>query len=432
MRNTLPLLLLLAACGPRSQHGYADPPRATPARPSGCIDVPPGALQAALRDAAPATALCLGEGTHPGPVTVPPGVTLWGPADAVIRSDGKGSTLFVTGDGARILGLTVDGSGGRFDTLDAAVKVHEARNVTIEGIGVRGAVFGILVELADGITVRGNHVQGTDVEALGLRGDSIRLWETRHSVVEGNVVEHGRDMVVWYSNDNVLRGNVVRGGRYGAHLMYSHGNDVTRNRFEDNVVGVFLMYSRNVGVRDNVFTGSSGSAGMGLGVKESGNLEVEDNRFVGNTVAVYLDNSPLQQDDRNVFRRNAFRLGDAGVVFHSSEDRNTFEANRFRDNQAHVRVEGGGDAMAVAWNGNDFDDYAGYDFDGDAVGDVPYEMRSLAAELVSRSPDLEFFRGSVTLSLINVASEVVPLLAPRTLLRDGSPRMGGLEASDAN
>lgn len=429
MRYALPLLLLLAACGTRAQHGFADLPRATPSRPQACTDVAPGELHAALRAAAPGSALCLADGEHEGPVAVPPGVTLWGTADAVIRSDGKGSTVSVTGEGAQLLGLTVDGSGGRFDTLDAAVKVHKAKGVTIEGIGVRGAVFGILVELAEKITVRGNHVQGTDVEALGLRGDSIRLWETRHSVVENNVVEHGRDMVVWYASDNVLRGNLVRGGRYGAHLMYSHGNTIERNRFENNVVGVFLMYSRNVGLHHNVITGSSGSAGMGLGVKESGNVEIEDNRFVGNTVAVYLDNSPLQQEDHNVFRRNAFRLGEAGVVFHSSEDRNAFEANSFRDNHAHVRVEGGGDAMDVAWNGNDFDDYAGYDLDGDAVGDVPYELRSLAADLVSRSPSLQFFRGSLTLSLINVASEVVPLLAPKTLLRDPSPR---LEAPDAN
>jgi nitrous oxidase accessory protein len=349
-----------------------------------------------------------------------------------VKSNGVGSTLHVTGAGARLLGFTVDGSGGRFDTLDAAVKVHKAKDVVIEGIAVRGAVFGILVELAESITVRGNHVRGTDAGALGLRGDSIRLWETHRSRVEDNVVDHGRDVVVWYSSDNVVRGNVVRGGRYGTHLMYSHRNDVAGNRFEDNVVGVFLMYSRDVTVRDNVLAGSSGAAGMGLGLKESGNVTTEDNRFVGNTVGVYLDNSPLQQDDHNAFRRNSFRLGDAGVVFHSSGERNTFETNSFRDNHVPVRVEGGGDALGVAWNGNDFDDYAGYDLDGDRVGDVPYELRSLAADLVSRHPDLEFFRGSTTLSLVNVASEVVPLLAPKILLRDSRPRMGSLEMSDAN
>lgn len=430
--RTLLLALFATACATPIAPP-ADPPRATPARPETCRDVAPGTLQEALRNAAPGEALCLAPGEHPGPVEVPAGVTIWGPAEAVIRSDGKGTTVHATGEGTRLLGFTVDGSGGRFDILDAAVKVQEAKNVQLEGLAVRGATFGILVERSENVRVRRNRIRGTETSALGLRGDSIRLWETKRSLVEENVVDHGRDVVVWYSSDNVVRGNVVRGGRYGTHLMYSHGNQVVGNRYENDVVGIFVMYSRNVVIRGNLLAGAAGAAGMGLGIKESGNLEVEGNRFVDDTVGVYLDTSPLQLDDRNLFRNNSFRLGDAAVVFHSSEDRNRFEGNSFRDNHAQVRVEGGGDALGVEWIGNDFDDYAGYDLDGDGSGDVPYELRSLAADLVSRSPDLEFFRGSTTLSLINVASEVVPLLAPKTLLRDPSPRMNPREVqADAN
>jgi nitrous oxidase accessory protein len=293
-------------------------------------------------------------------------------------------------------------------------------------VEVRNAVFGILAEKAKGVVIRGNHVRGTGGEALGMRGDAIRLWETQDSLVEDNLVEDSRDVVVWYSSRNRLLRNTVRAGRYGTHFMHSHDNVVEDNQFLGNEVGVFIMYSRNITLRRNVLADATGAAGMGLGVKESGNITAQDNRLVHNTVGLYLDTSPLQVEDANLFEGNVFRLGDVGVVFHSSQRRNTFRGNSFRDNHAQVQVEGGGDALEVAWRGNDFDDYAGYDLDGDGVGDVPYELRSLSSDLVTRYPDLAFFRGSPTLGLIRAAGELLPLFAPRTVLRDEAPRMAAL------
>lgn len=435
MRHVLLLIAMAAAaCAAPTREAVPEPERLAPSRPDPCVEAAPGKLRTVLERAEPGDAVCMLPGEHPGPVVVPGGVTLWGPPDAVIRSDGNGSTVVATGKRTRLLGFTVEGSGHRFDTLDAAVKIQKAEEVLVEGLGIHRAMFGILVELTRHATIRGNHVVGTGDAALGMRGDSIRLWETHHSVIEENLVEGGRDMVVWYSSDNVIRRNLVRGGRYGSHLMYSHRNEIYENRYEENVVGIFVMYSRDIDVHHNVLAGSSGAAGMGLGLKESGNLRVVENQIVANTTGIYLDTSPLHRDDTNLFRRNVVRLGQTGVVFHSSQSRNTFEENSFRDNYVQVQVEGGGDAMGVTWNGNDFDDYAGYDMDGDGFGDVPYELRSLATDLTSRYPDLQFFRGSLTLSLINVASEVLPVLAPRTILRDPNPRFGSrtTEVAHAN
>jgi nitrous oxidase accessory protein len=118
-----------------------------------------------------------------------------------------------------------------------------------------------------------------------------------------------------------------------------------------------------------------------------------------------------------------FRFGEAGVVFHSSEQRNAFRRNDFRDNQDPIRVEGRGDALGVEWRGNYFDDYAGYDLDGDGVGDVPYELRSLVSDLVSETPALAFFRGTPALALAEMVGRIVPILEPRRLLVDPAPRM---------
>jgi nitrous oxidase accessory protein len=381
-----------------------------------------GDLQGALDAAPPGAALCLAPGAWRGPAVLRGPVTVWGPPEAVVRSSGEGTTLRLEGRGAALLGVSVDGSGGRFDLLDAAVHVS-GRDARVEGIEIRNAVFGILVERAVDPIVRGNRVRGDPGQALGLRGDAIRLWETRGAIVEENQVRDGRDLVLWYASGNRLARNRIEGGRYGAHLMYSHDNAIEANVFAGNVTALFVMYSRGVEVRGNVFADSRGAAGIGLGLKESGNVHVEDNLVVHNTVGLYVDASPLWPDDRNVFAGNVFRLNEVAVGFLGIASHNAFRGNGFRDNAVQVRVEGGGDARGAVWQGNAFDDYAGYDLDGDGTGDVAYELRSLTSDLESRTPALAFFRGTPALAMTEAVGHAVPLLAPRLVLVDPAPRM---------
>jgi nitrous oxidase accessory protein len=140
-------------------------------------------------------------------------------------------------------------------------------------------------------------------------------------------------------------------------------------------------------------------------------------------VGLYLDTSPLQNDEHNRFAKNLFQLSQAAVIFHSSPARNAFVDNGFRDNGTPVRVEGGGDALGITWEGNDFDDYQGYDLDGDGLGDVPYELHDLSDDLVAHHPSLAFFDGEPVLWLASVAGHVVPLLTPRSLVVDQKPRV---------
>jgi nitrous oxidase accessory protein len=234
---------------------------------------------------------------------------------------------------------------------------------------------------------------------------------------------HSRDVVLWYASRNRIARNRIQDGRYGAHLMYSHGNQIEDNSFIGNVTGLFVMYSRDVGVRGNLIADSGGAAGIGLGLKESGNLRVSENLFVSNTIGVYVDTSPLWPEDRNLFEGNVFRLNDVAVSFLGRASSNEFAGNGFRDNQIQVQVDGRGDAREAIWQGNEFDDYAGYDLDGDGTGDVPYEMRSLSSDLLSEAPALAFYRGTPAFALAEAIGRIVPIFEPRLLLRDSAPRM---------
>lgn len=401
---------------------WTSPP--APARPSSCVEVPAGAgLQAAVDAAPEGGALCLAPGVHDGPVRVARRLAIWGPREASIKSPGDGTTVELLADGAALLGVTVDGSGGRYDLTDAGVRATGA-GIRVEGVRVIRAKFGIALDRTTGAVLRGNEVEGDGGETIGMRGDAIRLWEARGALVEKNHVVQGRDLVVWYSPDTVLRDNLVERSRYGTHFMFSSGCTVEGNRFLGDVVGIFVMYSRNIKVRKNVLAGSDGAAGMGLGLKESGGVTVEDNLFLRDTVGLYIDTSPLYDGDKNVFLRNEIAHAETAIEFLAPRAGNAFRENRLRDNGSQVAIEGGGGATDDEWAGNEWDDYAGYDLDGDGTGDVPYELRSLSGELTARVPELRLLRGTPALGLIDAVSHLVPLWSPQLVLVDRRPRVG--------
>lgn len=399
--------------------GAASPPE----RPDACVPVPAGDdLQARLASAPAGVRLCLEAGAYVGPIRMERPAVVWGPREAVIRSHGSGSTVTLEASGAALLGVTVDGSGGRFDLLDAAVRIH-ADDVRVEGVRIRNALFGVLAEQSNRLLLRGNEIQGTPGKVLGMRGDGIRLWEVRESRIERNQIHDSRDLVVWYSPGNRFAGNVIEGGRYGTHFMYSHRNVVEGCRYRGNVVGIFSMYSRDLLIRGNLLAEATGAAGVGLGAKESGNLHLEGNWIVANTTGIYLDTTPLDPADHDRFVGNVVRFSDTGVIFHGPTARNEFEGNLFADNEAQVRVEGRGDATDADWLGNAWDDYVGYDLDGDGRGDVPYAVQSLSSDLVAQHPGLAWFHGSPALALVDLVGRAVPLFESTVLLVDPAPRM---------
>ena len=429
----LPALVALAwaasGCAPPSDAAPSGSRRPRVARPEGCRAVAAGTPLQPLVDAAAAgQALCLAPGRHAGPVVVRAAVTLWGPPEAVIVAAAGHTAVTLGAPGARLLGLTVDGVGGGSGPLEVAVR-GVADHVVIEGVTVLGAAHGIVVERARGVRVVGNHVRGTTEAAVGQRGDTIRLWETDDAVVEGNLVEDGRDLVVWYSRGAAVRGNRVLRARYGTHFMYSHDTEVTGNEYVDITVGIFVMYSKRVVIAGNVIANAAGAAGIAIGLKDSGTVRIADNTLVGDELGIYLDATPQQRDETVAITGNRLHLCRTALAFHAATHGVTVRGNDFGGNDAQVRVDGGGDALLVTWDGNWFDDYAGYDLDHDGIGDVPYQLRSFSGELVGRRPDLAFFSGTPALALADAAAHLDPLFQPKTLLEDPRPRMSPVASS---
>jgi nitrous oxidase accessory protein len=378
-------------------------------------------LQALIDAAEPNAILTLEPGTYAGPVTIEKPITLDGQGEVTIDAGGKGSVIYLDTDGATIKNLRLTHSGDSHNDLDAGVQVRGNFNVIKDNL-IDDCLFGIDLQQAEYNVVRRNRISSKPLD-LGVRGDAIRLWYSFNNKITDNVIRDSRDTVVWYSRDNLIARNDARRGRYSLHFMYSQYNRVEDNHYQDNTVGIFLMYSDGVEVRNNYIANALGPTGIGIGFKETSDVTIEDNRILYCATGISLDVSPYQPDTTNHFTGNLIAYNGIGIRWLNDWHGNVFRNNQFRGNMTQMVVEGAATARRNVWEGNYWDDYEGFDRDGDGIGDTPYELYSYADRIWMDVPPAQFFKGSPVLGVIDFLERLAPFSPPGLMLRDEKPLM---------
>jgi nitrous oxidase accessory protein len=357
-------------------------------------------------------------------VTLDRRVRLVGRPGATLDGGGAGTVLRITAAGASVHGLAIRGSGDRYTTEDAGIRIDHAPDVRIVDTRIDDVLFGVFVVQSDRCLIEDSTIVGKDVPHV-RRGDGIRLWYSTGCRLHANRVERSRDVVVWYSSDTVVEDNLVRTSRYGLHYMYSNDNTFRRNRFEDNQVGAAIMYSRGIELSENAFSFSNGPSAYGLLLKDADDVFITGNRFVHNATGLFFDGAPQARDGRVEVRGNLIARGAVGIALQPLSERIRFWENAFVGNRVHVQVLGTGTAERNAWavdgRGNFWSDAVIYDADGDGVSDVPYRAESTYEVLADRHPALAIFEGTPAAEAIDTAARLFPLFAPRPKLVDPRP-----------
>jgi nitrous oxidase accessory protein len=380
-------------------------------------------LQAIIDQAPPGAVIELIPGTYAGGITIDKPLTLRADGDVVIDGGGEGTVINVDAPDVTLEGLVIRGSGDSLDRENAGVYVTAPR-VRILDNRLEDVLFGVFLYQAIDSVVANNTIFAKGL-FVARRGDPIRLWESHRSVVEGNVVDGGRDVMFWFCDDVVIRGNLISNGRYGLHFMYSDRALVEGNALLDNSVGSFLMYSKDLVLRRNLISGNNGPSGYGVGLKDMDGSRLEDNLLVGNRAGIFLDNSPQTLGVEQHFRGNLFAYNQIGVLFLPSVQGNVFWENSFIDNTVQVTVQGGGRFTGNTWTrdgvGNHWSDYAGYDADGDGFGDVPYRLEDLYDYLLDRNPEVMIFADTPASRALDLAARAFPVIKPRPKVEDDRP-----------
>jgi len=377
-------------------------------------------FQALVDAAAPGDVLRPPPGSYAGPVVLTKPLTIEGGGGVTIDSGDKGTVFSVQANHVVLRGIHLTGSGDSHDTDDSCLDVRGDHNV-LENLVIDNCLFGIDLKQSNDNVLRKNTVRSKPVE-LGVRGDGLRLWYSHRNLIESNQISDSRDMVAWYSNDNIYRRNVGTRSRYSIHFMFARDNLVEYNRFYDNAVGVYFMYTEGGILRHNLISHATGATGMAIGFKEASNAVVEGNEIIYCAIGIGSDLSPFQPDSKMWVKNNRFAFNGIAVQFTSELGGNVMTDNIFEGNLTNVVQAGRGKAGMNEWLGNFWDDYLGFDRNGDGMGDTPYELYAYADQIWIELPTARFFKTSPVMELLDFLERLAPFSSPELTLKDPKPR----------
>lgn len=161
-----------------------------------------------------------------------------------------------------------------------------------------------------------------------------------------------------------------------------------------------------------------GPSGYGIGLKDMREAFISENFIADNRVGIFAEGAISSR-----FVGNMLAYNDIGFLLFTSSHSNLMAQNSLVENGEQVHVEGIMPIHANLWQRNFWSDYAGYDADGDGLGDLPYKSVRLFERLTDYQSSLKFFSFSLASQAIEFASRCFPVFSPQPKLVDESPLM---------
>lgn len=381
-------------------------------------------LQDAIDNAPAGSILRLPSGIYKGNISITKPITIIGKDDGVvIDGEESGTVIRVKSSYVTLKNLKIIGSGDRHEHVDAAISMSNGEQCEISHCVIEDCLFGIDLQMVNNSIISDNNITSKKLP-LGLRGDGLRVWYSNNNLVKNNSLIKSRDMVVWYSHGNEIIGNYGRENRYSLHFMYAGKNLIKNNTYEMNSVGIFFMYSQDSVAIGNTIKSSQGATGMGIGLKDVSNFIIKGNTIIYCAQGLYIDRSPFEPDTHNWITGNKILYNSEAAHFHSLSENNIIKNNIIMGNIEDIVNDSRGsktDKNEIV--GNYWDNYEGFDKDGDGIGDTPHKVYQYADQLWVYNSDVKFFYGSPVISLLNFLAKLAPFTKPLFLMQDKKPKI---------
>jgi nitrous oxidase accessory protein len=381
-------------------------------------------LQNAIDNAVEGSILKLPAGVYKGSIVINKPLTIIGTEDGVIiDGEGNGTVIRTNGSYITLKNLRITNSGNLHHKLDSAIAMNDGKQNEISDCIIDDCLFGIDLQMVSNSIISNNTITSKDLD-LGLRGDGLRLWYSNDNLVKKNSLIKSRDMVVWYSHGNIIEENYGEYCRYSLHFMYAGKNYVRNNSYKFNSVGIFFMYSKDTIATGNIIKSSLGATGMAMGLKDVSNFTIKDNTMIYCAQGLYIDRSPFEPDTHNWIIGNKILYNAEALHFHSLSENNIIKENIIMGNIEDIVNDSRGsktnenDIVANYW-----DNYEGFDKNGDNIGDTPHKVFQYADQLWVYNPSVKFFYGSPVISLLNFLAKLAPFTKPIFIMEDEKPKV---------
>jgi nitrous oxidase accessory protein len=379
--------------------------------------VRPGeAIQPAIERAAAGDVVEVQRGQYMGNLVIAKPLTLRGIERPTISGGLQGDTIRVKSPDVTIEGLIVRDSGDSLLAQNAGIYVTPgSHRATVRRNDLVYNLFGLWIEKANDVRIENNLIVGKRDYGSPQRGNGVQLYNTTGAQIIGNNIGFVRDaLYVDVSHHAVFRGNRLHHSRYGTHYMNSYHNLWEDNDSYRNRGGLALMEVRDQVVRNNR---AWANTDHGIMLRTLQDSVIENNVVAGNARGFFIYDVEYVQLKGNLVVDNA-----VGVHLSAGSTRNQVEGNDFIGNREQVRYVGARDETWGARSGNYWDNYLGWDRDGDGRGDVRYEANDLVDRLIWRHPSARLLLASPAVQALRLVSQQFPVLRVPSVV-DPLPRM---------
>ncbi len=223
-------------------------------------------------------------------------------------------------------------------------------------------------------------------------------------------------MVAWYSHATSSATTSGRRSRYSIHFMFANDNIVEHNQFYDNAVGIYFMYTEG-GARpqQHHFPRHRALPAWVSASRKPLDTIIENNEIIYCGIGIGSDLSPFQPDSTIEIQEQPLRL---------QRHRHPVQLRNRRQQYSRQRLRGQPDpgylrwpydnanATKNYWEGNYWDDYQGFDRNGDGIGDQIHENYAYADQIWMEMPVARFFRSSPVMELLDFLERLAPFSTP--------------------
>jgi nitrous oxidase accessory protein len=388
---------------------------------------PEAALQHWIDQAEPGATITLPEGSYIGPAVITKPLTLKAEGTVKIAApQGDKPIIDIAADGVVIEGFELEDT--RQVKGQAAVLVRSSNN-TISRLTIRTRSSGMMLREAHQNVLSGNRIEwlptgnaATD-RSFARKGNGIDLLGSNGNTIAGSEIRGMFDAIYLESSaDGSVTDNLVEHSRYGIHLMFTQGVEISGNQGNFNVTGAMVMSSEDIVVSTNEFVKQTENVNsQGILIFDVRRTEVRSNQLEGNRVGLYVENAEGNRFIDNILLRNFIGLD---LVM---AEQNEFKGNHFYANvtPAQATVSKNNRVAENFW-----DNFQGIDFYGQGASDLPFRVNpffqmlsseNTAYQLFFQSPGMLFLEGLFQNGSAQWFTDVRPLMKPQGIWYDSQP-----------
>lgn len=361
----------------------------------------PQSLQGLIDKAKEGDTLQLQDKTYLGPININKRLIIEGNG-ACIKATTSGNTVELRADGIELNDISVLPAREGIDEKDAAIWVGSNGNI-IQNCVVQESYYGIHLENAQNNVFVGNHILGDPEQKFNDKGAGIMSeYSSNNEFVNNRIENVGDGIYFYYSYSNIIKKNFITEARYAIHLMDdSKNNKIISNKLEHNITGIMTMLAQDTLIIGNEITNQYDYHGTGIIIYSSERTSILQNLVSDNTRGIQMSDSW-----GTLMKENNVRTNYAGLVLGECLQATDISRNNFIGNiQQYTAVEDSTSPVAEV-KGNYWDDYNGFDENGDGIGDKIYQHGKTYFEIISGAREnlQVFFNSPAMVMLASIQS----------------------------